>query len=105
MRTKDDLLSLLTHRVGAQYGTTVQTLADLMHTTPRDVRKLVSELRMDGVAVCGTPRTGYYIAATPEELEETCQFLRHRALTSLQLESRLRKIPMPDLIGQIHLNT
>ena len=105
MTTKHDLFSLLTHRVGVQYGTSVQTLADLMRCTPREVRKLVSELRMDGIAVCGTPKTGYYIAATPEELEVTCQFLRNRAMHSLQLESRLRNIPMPDLLGQLHVPT
>lgn len=105
MKTKNDLLSLLAHRVGVHHGTPVQTLAELLRATPREVRKLVSDLRMDGVAVCGTPKTGYYIAANQAELEATCQFLRGRALHSLQLESRLRNIPMPDLIGQLHLNT
>ncbi|MCZ7655553.1 MAG: hypothetical protein M5R42_16810 [Rhodocyclaceae bacterium] len=53
----------------------------------------------------GTPRDGYYIAASGEELEATCQFLRSRAMHSLVLESRLRNVPLPDLIGQMKLPT
>lgn len=105
MTTKHDLFSLLAYRVGAQYGTSVTTLANLMRTTPRQVRQLVSELRMDGIAVCGTPETGYYIAADAEELQQTIDFLKHRALHSLTLASRMSKIPMPDLIGQLHVPT
>ena len=37
-------------------------------------------------------------------MDETCRFLRGRALHSLQLEARLRKLPMQELVGQISLN-
>jgi biotin operon repressor len=103
--TPADLLSILSRHVGRDKGIAADTLAELLGVAPRQVRTHVSALRGDGVAVCGTPETGYYIAATAEELDETCQFLRHRAMHSLTLESRLRNIPMPDLIGQLHLNT
>lgn len=105
MKTAHDLLTVLARHQGRANGIAVKALAAELDVTERQVRELVSELRMSGHAICGHPRDGYYIAATPEELDETCQFLRHRALTSLQLESRLRNIPMPDLLGQIHLNT
>lgn len=105
MKSKHDLFSILSLRVGAHNGVSVSALARQLDTTERQVRSLVSDLRMDGIAVCGTPKSGYYIAANAEELEETCEFLRHRALTSLQLESRLRNIPMPDLLGQLHVPT
>jgi len=105
VKTKHDLFTELAVRVGAHNGVSVDTLAQKLATTPRHVRTLVSDLRMDGIAICGTPKSGYYIAATPEEMEETCQFLRNRAMHSLQLESRLRKIPMPDLLGQLHVPT
>jgi hypothetical protein len=71
----------------------------------RGLRTMISELREDGHAICGTPRDGYYIAATPQELQETCEFLRERAMHSLHLESRLRKIPLADLLGQLHVPT
>jgi len=105
MKSRHDLFSLLAVRVGAHNGVSVDALARQLASTPRHVRTLVSELRMDGIAVCGTPKSGYYIAATPEEMEETCLFLRNRAMHSLTLESRLRKIPMPDLLGQLHVPT
>lgn len=105
MKTPHDLLTVLTRHIGRGNGITVYTLATELHTTERQVRTLVSELRMAGHAICGHPRDGYYIAETPEEMEETCQFLRNRAMHSLQLESRLRNIPMPDLLGQLHVPT
>lgn len=105
MKSKHDLFSILAHRVGQHNGASVSTLAKQLGTTERQVRSLVSELRLDGIAVCGTPKSGYYIAANADELKETCEFLRHRAMHSLQLESRLRNIPMPDLLGQLHVPT
>lgn len=105
MKSKHDLFSVLAVRVGAHNGVSVSALARQLETTERQVRSLVSELRMDGIAICGTPKSGYYIAATPAEMEETCQFLRNRAMHSLQLESRLRNIPMPDLLGQLQVPT
>lgn len=99
------LLTLLSRHIGAHNGMTAAQISSHLNITMRRVRSLVSELREEGTAVCGTPHTGYYIAATPEELEETCQFLRGRAMHSLMLESRLRKMALEDLIGQMRLRT
>lgn len=104
-KTAHDLLEVLSGHIGRDNGVTVRTLADELDITERTVRELVSELRIDGVAVCGHPRDGYFIAANRQEVEETCQFLRARAMHSLVLESHLRRIPLPDLFGQLHLNT
>lgn len=90
--------------VGRDAGVSCAKLAAQAQASERDVREAVTELRNGGVAVCGYPRSGYYIARTAEELDETCRFLRGRALHSLQLEARLRKLPMQELVGQISLN-
>ena len=37
--------------------------------------------------------------------ERSCMFLRKRALHSLGLEAKLRKISLPALLGQLNLNT
>jgi predicted DNA-binding transcriptional regulator YafY len=103
--TSDELLRRLQQHIGRDRGVTAAALAKVFDIPPRRVRTLITELRMEGIAVCGTPETGYYIAATPEELEQTCQFLRSRAMHSLTLEARLRQIPLPDLLGQMHLKT
>lgn len=103
--TKDKLLTILSAHIGKKNGITALNLAEYLDTYARQVRTLITELRKDGIAVCGKPETGYYIAADAEELEETCQFLRGRALHSLGLEARLRKVPLADLVGQMRLKT
>lgn len=105
MITSAHLLSVMSGHVGAASGVTAKALAEQLATTARHVRTLVSELRLGGIAVCGHPKTGYFIAATPEELEQTCAFLRSRAMHSLVLESKLRHVPLPELIGQLRLKT
>lgn len=103
--SKNSLMTVLSTCIGREKGVRVSDLAWHLRTNERTVRSLVSELREDGVAVCGHPSSGYFIAETAEELEETCQFLRSRALHSLTLEAKLRRIPLPDLLGQLHLRT
>jgi hypothetical protein len=45
------------------------------------------------------------MAETANELDEFCiKYLEARALHSLTLSSRLRKIPLPVLAGQLFLN-
>jgi len=105
MATASQLLNVLTRHIGKGNGIGVKALATQLDTTERHVRTLTSELREDGHAVCGTPQDGYYIAATAEELQNTCEFLRSRAMHSLTLESKLRRIPLTDLLGQLHLPT
>ncbi|MBI2313550.1 MAG: hypothetical protein HYU77_13705 [Betaproteobacteria bacterium] len=110
--TRDQVLAVLSRHVGAERGIHVEALVrevtgDLLPdpVAERRLRAIISELREEGIAVCGHPSTGYYIAETAEELEASCQFLRSRAMHSLVLEARLRKIPLPDLLGQLKLRT
>jgi biotin operon repressor len=102
---KTQVLAVLAAHVGRGRGIGAHPLAETVGVTERRLRACISQLREEGVAVCGHPKSGYFIAATAEELEESCQFLRSRALHSLAIEARLRKIPLPDLIGQLHLPT
>lgn len=103
--TPDTVLAALGCHIGAENGVTAERLAAQIGTTPRELRKHISTLREQGVAVCGTPRFGYFVARTDAELEDSCAFLRRRALHSLALEARLRRITLPDLIGQMKLRT
>lgn len=103
--TKTDLEMLLMRHIGAERGVTAKAIAEALGCTERLVRELVTELRMDGRALCGHPATGYFIAATKAEIEQTCAFLRRRAMHSLVLESRLSGMPLADLVGQLRLPT
>lgn len=102
---KAHLASYLQLHIGKDRGITAAAIACALGCNERVVRLLVTELREDGVAVCGHPASGYFVAATPAELEETCAFLRSRAMHSLVLESKLRHVPLPDLLGQLRLKT
>jgi len=108
--TQDQLLALLinvmtTQHKGRKRGVRAAHLAAQTGISERSLRKLISDAREQGVAIVGTPDTGYYVAETVAEFEECCQFLRSRALHSLKLEARMRKITLPALLGQLNLNT
>lgn len=92
------------NHVGRARGIRCRDLADSMGLPERTIRHMVSEARERGVAIVGTPDTGYFVAETPEELEQTCQFLRNRAMHSLRLLSRLTKTPLQELMGQMRIN-
>lgn len=100
------LLARLAERhTGKARGIKAEQLAHDLGITERTLRALVSLLREGGTAISATPDTGYYIAETAAELEESCEFLRSRALHSLRMEAQLRRIPLPELLGQLHLET
>ena len=99
------VLTVLSRHIGRGHGISVKQLAEQTDLLPRTLRSHISDLREDGHAVCGTPRDGYYIAETAEELEETCQFIRSRSMHGLRMESQMRKIPLIDLLGQLYLPT
>lgn len=99
------LMVLSRDHQGRAKGVGADRLAARIGVTPRLLRELISKARAEGVAIVGTPESGYYIAQTADELEECCQFLRARAMHSLHIEARLRQIPLPDLLGQLRLNT
>lgn len=105
MATVPQLLQAMTGHIGRDRGITAQRLAGRIDAPVRTVRHLVTQAREDGIAICGTPRDGYFMAANAEELEETIDFLKSRALCSLTLASRLCKIPLVDLLGQLKLPT
>lgn len=105
MTDKTVLLNALSKHQGAAAGISASALADELAMPIRSLRRLISRCRADdGLAICGHPSTGYYIATTPQELEASCEFLHHRAMHSLQLLSRMRKVSLPVLMGQLMLN-
>ncbi len=98
------LLNVLSQHQGRERGIAAGALATELGVSQRQLRKLVSQVRDDGIAVCGKPSTGYFMPVTPEELQESCAFLEHRALHSLRLLSRMKRVSLPDLVGQLKLN-
>lgn len=106
------VLAALRNHIGRANGVTGEVLVIEINAdtsgrriSERDLRHLVTELRMEGHHVCAHPVTGYFIAETPEELEASIAFLRERAMSSLLQISAMTKVSMPDLMGQLHLPT
>lgn len=106
MATSNQLITVLSNHIGKGNGISAKELATrLGMDETRPLRKLISQaIEHDNVAICGTPRDGYYIASTGEELIETIEWHDHRAKHELNKSSRLRKM-LGDLFGQIHLPT
>lgn len=72
----------------------------------RGLRKLITELRKEGVPIASTTdqnRGGYY---TPvgSELDEYCKAIRKRALQLLQIEARIKGKNLPEVIKDIQLS-
>lgn len=108
--TADALLVAFRNHIGHHNGASATRLVWEMTGTSsraaeRRLRMLVMELRKRGHHICAQPVFGYFLAETPEELENTCQFLRDRALAGLQQVAAMRRISIPDLVGQMHLPT
>jgi hypothetical protein len=105
------VLDALRAHIGKRAGITARDLVDEVNAahpdriSERDLRVIVTELRLEGQHICAHPSHGYYIAETPDELDETIAFLRNRALSGLRQIAAMNRISMPDLCGQLHLQT
>jgi hypothetical protein len=98
---RQHLLAIMSRHVGAEKGINMEQLSKRMMLDARQCRRVITDLREEGHAICGKPTTGYYVAANAEDLDACCLFLRGRAMHSLRLEARLRHLALPDLINQL----
>ena len=109
--TRSTVLSALARHIGKENGISAAKLVheitdDLFSLIDeRKLREVIVELRNEGYHIGAHPSSGYYMCATPEELDEACLFLVDRAMTSLQQVSAMKKIALPDLKGQLKLPT
>ncbi len=97
------VLHHLQSRKGKRQGISAAALSAATGLAERTQRSAISLLREAGHAVVGTPETGYYMATNADELNECCAFLRSRAMHSLTIEARLKRLSLPELLGQMRL--
>lgn len=104
--TVNDLFAALYsgRHVGAARGISARRLAVQLDCTDRLVRELVTLAIFDGAAICGTPRSGYFIAASAAECDPTHDFLWRRAMHSLRKLRAFRRVRQ-ELAGQQRLPT
>ena len=102
---QSDFINIMQNHIGKANAISGEDLARCLGTNPRQLRHMTDALIEDGIALCSHPANGYWIAQNATELEATCQFHRSRALHELAKEAKLRKLTLPDLLGQLHLKT
>jgi len=87
---------------GAVYG---ETWENRINDT-RKLRKLITDMRREGVAICSVSDSsggGYFLAAAGSELKDYLRRSKIRALRILSRVSRIQKISLPELLGQMRL--
>lgn len=104
----NSVLDALRGRVGQANGCTARELVLAISGRfstgdERRLRKVIVALRLAGHPVCGTPDTGYFIAANAAELDGTCGWLYGRSMTTLRQVSAMKRVTLPDLRGQLGL--
>lgn len=102
---QSEFIAVMQNHIGKANAIGGEDLARFLGVSSREMRKMTDAVIDDGIALCSHPSNGYWIAETAQELEATCQFHRTRALHELAKEAKLRKLPMQDLLGQLHLKT
>ena len=96
---------VLANHIGRANGIGEKALVLATGLTGRAIRSCIEQLRLEGRGICGKPNTGYFMAATAEELNETCEWMRSRGIKSLKQVSAMQRVAIADLIGQERLRT
>lgn len=106
--TPELVLDCLGDHAGAANGITARDLVSKLcgfstGAGERHLRHVIEALRKQGHRICAHPSRGYFLAETDAELDESCEFLFGRAMTSLQQISAMKRVALPDLRGQLQL--
>lgn len=79
---------------------------DIPFMNETQIRQIVRHLIIrHGILIGSATKNppGYFIPANAKEVEMVCKSLRHRALSILYRECRIRQIGLPELLGQLQL--
>ena len=112
---KARLLSILTQHIGEEHKMDMGDLycrvfdKEFNHkiNDTKPLRALVTELRNEGVPI-GSKQTrddgGYWLIRSGSEFDDYCRRIHMAALKKLKMESRLKKMSMEELLGQMIIN-
>ncbi len=103
------LLRLLRPRQGRDKAISLGDLCDRMRVTPRAVKDLVQDLRLNFGIQIGASRDsnagGYYLIANADEASESTNQMLHQALTMLKVVCVMRgHRTVLEMLGQDNLN-
>lgn len=109
------MLATLTGHIGAPHAIGMAALYEAVFDRPwqhrindtRALRRLVTTMRSEGVPICSVSSSdggGYYLAAAGSELANYLRRTERRALLILQRNARIKRISLPNYLGQLKLN-
>ncbi len=109
------LLTVLTRHVGETNAISMGELYEAVFgeqwknkvNDTRKLRLLVNKMRSEGIAICSTTdqnNGGYYLAAAGSEVNDYLRRLERRALKILWRISKIKKVSLPELLGQMRLH-
>lgn len=112
---RGSILAALTSHIGEPNAIGMGELYELVYgegwrnriNDTRALRKAITDLREEGVPVCSVATSyggGYYLAAAGSELAVYLRRAERRALLILHRNARIKKISLPDYLGQMKLN-
>jgi hypothetical protein len=113
---KGRLMEALFDHVGREHAVGMDVLYEAVYgnkvpqkiNDTKPLRKLITALRKQGKAIastCSSNGGGYYIPRAGSELDDYCRCMLHMpALRKLAMEAKIRKVSLPELIGQMSLN-
>jgi len=73
----------------------------------RRLRSVITSMRSEGIPICSVSTSnggGYYLASAGSELTDYLRRAEHRALKILARNARIKKIALPEYLGQMKLN-
>lgn len=109
------ILQALASHIGGPHAIGMGELYELVYgeswknriNDTRALRQVITNLRSEGVPICSVATSyggGYYLAVAGSELAGYLRNSERRALKILMRNARIKKISLPDYLGQMKLN-
>lgn len=99
---RNEILKIMLDKASKKNPVTRKEICDTFYIGDRKARRMIEELREQGVRVCGLNTTeGYWIAKTQDEYE---QFRRDYAAKAATIFRRVRNMDNQTDEGQVSIN-
>ena len=111
---RNKLLAQLTGHIGGHNAISMAALFEAVYGEPwknkindtRRLRALITKMRNEGVPICSATHSnagGYYLASAGSELMDYTRRAERSALGILARNAKIKKISLPDYMGQLKL--